>query len=242
MAIDDLPMPVVTFLNVIGIEWPYINEDALHSFAQLTREFGQAVEQTHSDATDAVSNIAQAYQGASSTAMASGWSQLSATHVKEVTAACTVLADAIDAWAVYVVVQKGEALAQIVELAVGYAAALAAAPETFGASLAALPGLEELGEALGNSLLQDLEQYVIGKVIEAASKPLVAKVEQMLQGLDWSNAPGGTDPLGGSGSGSASISLDPQALQQHVGTLKQHAETMRSHAADFHAQAAGIEF
>ena len=25
VAIDDLPMPVVTFLNVIGIEWPYLN-------------------------------------------------------------------------------------------------------------------------------------------------------------------------------------------------------------------------
>lgn len=237
MAIDDLPMPVVTFLNAIGIEWPYLNEDSLHSFAQLTREFGQAVEQTHQDATDAVNNIAQAYQGGSTQAMSTGWSHLSETHVKEVTAACSVLADALDAWAVYVVAQKGEALVQLIELAVGYATALAAGPETFGASLAALPGLEELGEALGNSLIQDLEQYVIGKVIEAASKPLVAKVEQMLSGLDWKNAPGGVDPLG-----SGSVQLDLDAVQQHAGVLRQHAETMRSHAADFHAKASGIEF
>ncbi|MBR7837754.1 hypothetical protein KDL01_31040 [Actinospica durhamensis] len=237
MAIDDLPMPVVTFLNVIGIEWPYLNEDSLHQFAQITREFGQAVEQTHEDATTAVSNIAQAYQGGSTQAMSSGWAHLSATHVKEVTAACSVLADALDAWAVYVVVQKGEALAQIVELAVGYAAAIAAAPETFGASLAALPGLEEIGEALGNSLIQDLQNYVVGKVIEAASKPLVAKVESMLQGLDWSNAPGGVDPLGSGG-----IQLDTEALEQHVSTLQQHAQTMRSHAATFHSQADAIEF
>lgn len=237
MAIDDLPMPVVTFLNAIGIEWPYLNEDSLHSFAQLTREFSQAVEQTHQDATDAVNNIAQAYQGGSTQAMSSGWAHLSDTHVKEVTAACTVLADALDAWAVYVVAQKGEALVQLIELAVGYATALAAAPETFGASLAALPGLEELGEALGNSLMQDLENYVIGKVIEAASKPLEAKVEQMLSGLDWKNAPGGVDPLGSGG-----VQMDMEAVQQHVSTLKQHAETMRSHAADFHAQASGIEF
>ena len=237
MAIDDLPMPVVTFLNVIGVEWPYINEDSLHSFAQLTREFGQAVEQTHQDATEAVNNIAQAYQGASTQAMTSGWAHLSAAHVKEVTAACGVLADALEAWAVYVVAQKAEALVQLVELAVGYATALAAAPETFGASLAALPGLEELGEALGNSLIQDLEQYVIGKVIEAASKPLVEKVEAMLSGLDWSNAPGGADPLGG-----GRIQLDLGAVEQHVGVLRQHAETMRSHAVNFHAQAAGIQF
>lgn len=230
-------MPVVTFLNVIGIEWPYINEDSLHHFATLTREFGQAVAQTHEDATQAVANIGQAYQGASSQAMASGWAHLSAQHVDEVTEACSVLGDALDAWAVYVVAQKGEALVELVELAIGYATALAAAPETFGASLGALPGLEELGEALGNSLVQDLEQYVIGQVIEAASKPLVAKVEAMLQGLDWSNAPGGMDPVG-----TGTVQLELGMVEQQVGVLRQHAETMRSHAANFHAQAAGIQF
>ena len=138
-------MPVVTFLNAIGIDWPYLNEDSLHQFAQLTREFGQAVEQTHQDATQAVANIAQAYQGPSSRAMSTGWTHLSATHVNEVTEACSILADALDAWAVYVVAQKGEALVQIGELAFSYVAALAAAPETFGASLAALPGLERAG-------------------------------------------------------------------------------------------------
>lgn len=237
MAIDDLPLPVVTFLNAIGIKWPYINEDSLHRFADLAREFGQAVEQTHQDATQAVSNIAQAYQGASTQTMSSGWAHLSATHVKEVTAACSVFADALDAWAVYVVVQKGQALAQLVELAISYATALAAAPETFGASLAALPGLEELGTALGNSLIEDLKQYVIGKVIEAASKPLAEKVEQMLSGLDWSNAPGGVDPLG-----SGNVQLDVAAVDQHVSVLRQHAETMRSHAQTFNNQAAGIQF
>jgi hypothetical protein len=237
VAIDDLPMPVVTFLNAIGIKWPYINEDSLHRFADLAREFGQAVEQTHEDATQAVSNIAGAYQGAATKAMSSGWASLSATHVKEVTEACKLFADALDAWAVYVVVQKGQALVQLVELAAGYVAAIAAAPETLGASLAALPGLEEIGEALGNSLIQDLEMYLQGKVIEAASKPLVAKVEAMLSGLDWGNAPGGVDPLG-----SGSVQLDVDAVDQHVSVLRQHAATMRSHAETFTTQAAGIEF
>jgi hypothetical protein len=37
VAIDDLPMPVVTFLNAIGVPWPYINEDQVTRFATLTR-------------------------------------------------------------------------------------------------------------------------------------------------------------------------------------------------------------
>lgn len=46
MAIDDLPMPVVTFLNAIGVPWPYINEDQVTHFATLMRQFGTAVQAT----------------------------------------------------------------------------------------------------------------------------------------------------------------------------------------------------
>jgi hypothetical protein len=44
MAIDDLPLPVVNFLNVIGVPWPYVNEDTVTQFATLVREFRQAVQ------------------------------------------------------------------------------------------------------------------------------------------------------------------------------------------------------
>lgn len=190
MAIDDLPMPVVTFLNAIGVEWPYINEDSLHHFAGLTREFGQAVAQTHEDATQAVANIAHAYQGASTQTMSSGWAHLSAQHVQEVTDACSVLADALEAWAVYVVAQKGEALVQLVELAIGYATALAAAPETLGASLTAIPELEELGEALGNSLIQDLEQYVSERWSKPPRNPLWPRWRPCSRGWTGRTPPG----------------------------------------------------
>jgi hypothetical protein len=54
MAIDDLPLPVVNLLNVIGVPWPYIDEDTLREFATLTRDFATAVQGTHDDATQAV--------------------------------------------------------------------------------------------------------------------------------------------------------------------------------------------
>jgi hypothetical protein len=37
MAIDDLPLPVVNFLNVIGVPWPYLNEATVSQFASLQR-------------------------------------------------------------------------------------------------------------------------------------------------------------------------------------------------------------
>jgi hypothetical protein len=36
-------MPVVNLLNVIGVPWPYINEDQLTEFATLVRQFSTIV-------------------------------------------------------------------------------------------------------------------------------------------------------------------------------------------------------
>ena len=54
LAIDDLPLPVVNFLNVIGVPWPYVNEDTVSEFSSLVRRFGQAVETTHQDAARSI--------------------------------------------------------------------------------------------------------------------------------------------------------------------------------------------
>ena len=121
-------MPVVNFLNVIGVDWPYLDEDTIHQFASLVREFGQAVEQTHQDATDTVAKLARAHQSASTRRMQSGWAGLSGRHVAEVV-------------------------------------------EGAGIAEAALPVIIEAGKKPGQSLIQDLEQYVIGKVVQAALKP-----------------------------------------------------------------------
>src|SRR5579859_1214900 len=159
-------MPVVNFLNVIGIEWPYINEDSIHQFATLVREFGQAVERTHQDATETISNIAQAHQGASTHRMVSGWAELSDRHVKEIVDGSVIVADALEAWAAYIVVQKMEAIGQLVAMAAEFFADQAASVATLGIAEAALPVIIELGQKVGQSLIQDLEQYVLSKVIE----------------------------------------------------------------------------
>jgi hypothetical protein len=223
MAIDDLPGPLVNFLNVIGIEWPYVNEDSISQFATLVRQFGQAVQQTHQDATDAVAKIAQAHQGASTRQMASGWGELSERHVAEIVDGSAIVADALDAWAAYIVAQKVEAIAQLVEMAVEFFADQAAAVATFGIAEAALPLIIEAGQKLGQSLIEDLEQYVLGKVVEAALKPFMAKVQSLLSGLDWSNA-----SSSGQGAGDG-FSLQESEVRSALSTLRSHAQTMQSH-------------
>jgi hypothetical protein len=236
VAADDLPMPVVNFLNVIGIEWPYLNEDTLYEFAKLVREFGQAVEQTHQDAADAVAKLTQAHQGASTRQMQSGWAELSQRHVTEILDGCSIVADALEAWAAYVIAQKAEAVVQFIAMAAEFVADQAASVATLGLAEAALPVIIEAGQKLGQSLIQDLEQYVIGKVVEAALKPFFAKVESLLAGLDWSNTSKTESGVG------ESFSLDPDAARQQGSILRQHAETMVGHASTLKSGLGGLSF
>lgn len=235
MAIDDLPMPVVTFLNVIGVKWPYINEDSVMQFASLVRDFGTAVQTTHEDATAAIQGIAQAYQSPSTAKMSSGWAELSARHVTELVDGSKVLADALEVAAAYIVAQKAAAVVELVTMAAAFVADQAAAVATFGLAEAAVPAILAAGRALMDSLVQDLEQYIIGQVVEAAAKPLFEKVSAAMAGLDWSQT-------SSAGSTSSSFSLDPEVVRQHTAALREHAQTFRAHAANFQQGVRAVSF
>jgi len=236
VAADDLPGPVVTFLNVLGIDWPYINEDQVRQFATMVREFGQAVEQTHQDATVAIRNVAQAYQGASTDVLQSGWAHLSAQHVTEIVDGCRILADALDVGADFIVAQKAEAAIQLAIMAGEFIADQAASVVTLGFAEAGAPLIIEAGKLLMQTLKQQIIQTIMGDVIQAAAKPLFAKVEQMMAGLDWSNA-----PAAGNSTGSG-FSIDFTEARGHVGVLRAHAETMRGHAQTLNSGLEGLTF
>jgi hypothetical protein len=236
MAIDDLPMPVVTLLNALGIPWPYINEQTVEQFADLTRQFGTAVQTTHKDATAAVSSIASAHRASSTQAMSDGWTKLSAQHVTDIVDGCQILADVLDAAAGYIVAQKAEALGVLIGMAVEFVADQAAAVVTLGLSEAALPLIEDATTKIMDSLIEDLQQYVIGQVIEAAAKPLFAKVGQMLSGLDWSQS-GASDPGKGEG-----LELDAPAVKAQTALMRQHASDMRAHASTYASGVQGLGF
>jgi hypothetical protein len=233
MAIDDLPMPVVTFLNVIGVQWPYINEDSLTDFGNLVSEFGQAVEQTHKDATATITQLGAAYKGAAYTQLHNRWTAMSAAHVNDIVDACQVVSSACQDAAAYIVAQKGEAIVELIALAAAFIAAQAAAIETLGLSEAGAVLADEAAERLIESLEQDLEQYLIGKLAGEALKPLIARVEAAMAGLDW---PGGSGP----DSIEASFEADTTAMMTHAGTLRTHADTIAGHTQSFAAKAASI--
>ena len=235
MAIDDLPLPVVTFLNAIGVPWPYLNEDTVSEFAGLVRQFRQAVQATHQDATEAVASITRAHQAVSTERMQSGWDSLTGRHVDELVAGCTILADALDVAAGYIVTQKAEAIAVLAGMAAAFVADQAASVVTLGAAEAAVPLIVEGAGALVRSLAADLEQYVVGMVVMAAARPLFARVEEALAGLDWSKS--------GTAAGTPTgLVLDPAAVHAQTAALRGHAAALHTHAASFQQAVRALGF
>jgi len=237
VAVDDLPGPVVTFLNVIGVPWPYLNEDEVRRFAVMVRHFGQAVERTHQDATAAIGRFADAYQGEATRRMRSGWVQLADRHTRELVTGCHVLADALDVGADVIVAQKAEALVELAAMAAAFLADQAASVATLGLAEAAVPVIVEAGKKLLETLKQQIIQYILGEIVEAAAKPLFAKIESAMSELDWSRAggPGG----GGSGDG---FRLDHGAAGAHLQVLRSHADAFRGHALELRGGLAALSF
>jgi hypothetical protein len=234
VGIDDLPLPVVNFLNVIGVPWPYINEDTLLCFADLTREFGCAVRSTHEQATRAVAGIAKAHEAVSTRAMTDGWARVSADHVDALVGGCQVLADALDAAAGYVVAQKIEAIAILLGLVEAFIADQAAAIATAGLAEAAVPAIIAGARLVVRSLVCDLEQYFTAEVLEAGARPLLARLDAATASLDW---PGGTGS-----SALTQVRVDPPAVVASIAALRSQAAVMRAHGERFRVGLRGLAF
>jgi hypothetical protein len=197
-------------------------------------EFGEAVRTTHDDATATIHALGDSYQGAAYTQLHNRWTEMSSTHVTELVDACAVVADACDAAAAYVIGQKVVAIGELVGMAATFFADQAAAVATLGLAEAAVPLIIAVAKKLGESLIQALEQYLIGQLIDAAIKPLMAKIQQAMQGLQWPGGDGGTVE--------AMFKVDTQQMRAHATALHGHADRFAAHAADFATRAAAVSF
>jgi hypothetical protein len=237
----ELPDAVVQFLQVIGINFPQVNEDHVRELGSHVRDFASNIGQTHQQATDTITQMGQSYQGASYEALVQRWSSLSSEHMTELQDACAVVATAMDAAADFIVGQKVAAIAELVAMAAAFVADQAAAVATFGLAEAAVGLIEAGARKLCEYLEQQLTQYVIGQVIEAAITPLVGVVEKAVSGFAFQvveSALGGA----GSGGGSGSFMMQPDELTTQARTMLEHADTMQQHADSFNASVSALTF
>ncbi|KJK56345.1 WXG100 family type VII secretion target [Saccharothrix sp. ST-888] len=241
MAIE-LPGEVVSFLQFIGINWPQVNEDKVREFASHVREFADGIQNTHQDSTSTIQQLGEAYQGASYEALVAKWGQLSGSHMNELVQACHAVATALDVAADVIVGMKVETIGELVAMAAAFVADQAAAVATFGAAEAAVVLIEEAAKKLVNYLEQQLEQYIMGQVIEAAIQPLVEVVGRAVSGMVFQAAESALGVSGGGGAVGEGFRIHPDQVEEHALTMQQHAQTVASHAEAFQSRLAGVSF
>jgi uncharacterized protein YukE len=240
----ELPSEVVDFLQLIGVNWPMVNEDKIGELATHVREFADSLHGTHQDATAAVHTMSEAYQGASYDALLAKWSSLSDSHMTDMITACHVVADALEVAVGVIVGLKMAAIAELAALAVSFVADQAAAVVTLGIAEAAEALIVLAAEKAVDYLEMEAENYIIAQVIEAALTPLAGVVAQAVGGLVYKAT---EDALGVQGTPTGSVggtgfSINPGMLGTHAQIMHAHAETVAGHAQVLQGRLAGLSF
>jgi uncharacterized protein YukE len=238
----ELPGEVVWLLNIIGVNWPNVDEDQVRAFGGHVRDFANNIDGTHQAASSTIQQMGSAYSGGSYEQLVATWARMSGDHMSELVDACHVVAEALDVAADAIVAAKVAAIAELVAMAASFVADQAAAVVTFGAAEAAEALIVEAGEKLVNGLIQQLEQQIMGQVITAAVEPLEQVVERALGGLVFKGLESALgEPSGAAASGSG-FGIMPQELLGHAQALQGHADAVAGHAASFADNVAGLRF
>lgn len=245
MALDP-PAEVVQLLQFIGVDWPMINEDTVREVAGYVQEFADNIQQSHQNATNTIQQMGQAYQGASYDLLVERWADMSSTHMTELLDACHVVVMALHGAADYIVAMKAAAIAELVVLAVSFVADQAAAVATLGLAEAAEIAIDEAAEKAVEFLEQQLQQYIISKVIGAGFKALKPVIQRALDGFVFKAASAALGVPGGSGGSGGAVgsgfSLDPDQLRAHATVMRGHADEVSGHAQTLTGRLSGVSF
>ena len=243
MAIE-LPGELVWVMDLLGFNWPEVNEDKVREFADQVRQFATNIDSTHQTATAIIRQMSEHYQADSYQQLVDRWTKMSADHMDELVQVCNasaivleVAADAIIAAKLAVITQLGIAAAEL-------AAATAASVATLGIAAAAEVALIEVQKRVINAIIREVEDQIVGMLVAQAVDPLVGVVERALTGLVFRGVEAAMDGIAssGGGGGGGGFRINPQELLRCAAMLDEHADQVVGHTRSFATATSGVSF
>ncbi|MGP3774634.1 WXG100-like domain-containing protein [Streptomyces sp. SDT5-1] len=184
-----LPGELDWVLDLLGFEWPNIDEDLLFQAAQEWRDFAQAVSEYQEQGNTAASLVVSAHVGDAADAFMKEWGKFADNglgigghgigYLDGLTGAGEVLAGMLEICAIAVIALKIFVIVQLIDLAIEFAIAQASAPVTLGASEAALAGRVVMIRMLVKRALTEAAQKIEEAVIKAVKERVVVKAKDM---------------------------------------------------------------
>ncbi|GAB7030955.1 hypothetical protein AB0G35_16130 [Streptomyces sp. NPDC021749] len=175
MATIMLPVEVDWVLDLLGFQWPNIDEDKMRDAAEAWSSFAASVRRAQQQGESATQAVRGANSGEAIEAFNDKWKKFSGDgFLDESAEAAEALAIVLQIVATIIMVMKIAVIAQLIALAIEFAAAQAAAPVTLGAS--------EAGAAAATATTRVMVRQIISKakdqIIQAIKDAIAQKVKR----------------------------------------------------------------
>ena len=169
-----LPDALAWVLDMIGIEWPNIDEDELTSGANQLRQLAGELTDNTGQAKSSIEQMLQQNSSDSLQLFDALWQKLANGHLPQLASGLNAIGVALDISAGLVVSMKTAAITQLGLLAGEILADQAAAPLTFGLSEAAIPGEVEATNQILKQLFRKIAEQVEQALLNAVEGPVFA--------------------------------------------------------------------
>jgi len=176
-----LPDALAWVLNLIGIDWPNIDEDELRHAATELRNVAGELTGNSGDAQAEIEKMLGVNSSQSLELFQALWDKLAKGHLPQLGEGMKLLAEGLDISAVVVIGLKVAAIAQLAILAAEIIADQAAAPFTFGASEAAIPVETEATSQIVKQIVKNAVNQVEQQLINAVEGPIFSALDKAAQ-------------------------------------------------------------
>ncbi|MFE7624389.1 RHS repeat-associated core domain-containing protein [Streptomyces sp. NPDC057509] len=172
-----------TLLDVIGVSWPNVDEDAYRDMADALREFAEDVEDDGYLANQHVQRLLSSGYGEALDALGGHWGKVKDKHVKDLASGARTIAGALDNAAAAIEAMKYAALVHLGVLAGKAGISLALIPVTGGLSMLIGGGAIAIAQQAIRRVIKECLEEVVSYIVSALTEPAVAALENMAADL-----------------------------------------------------------
>ncbi|KIF76088.1 hypothetical protein QR77_23805 [Streptomyces sp. 150FB] len=172
-----------TLLDLIGVSWPNVDEDAYRDMADSLREFADDMEDDGHLANGHVQRLLSSGQGEALDALERHWGKVKDKHIKDIASAARTIAGALDIAAGVIEGMKGAALVQLGYLATEAGISLSLIPVTGGLSMLFGAGAMRATQEVVKRLIKEAAEEAVGYVVSAMTEPAVSALENLAADL-----------------------------------------------------------
>lgn len=178
-----IPSELAFVLNLLGFDWPELDEDEIHRAAQILRQFAEDIQGSMDEVGDRVTgDVPKAVSANAASSYAEAWDE-SRSSMGEFRELLDGAATGVDLAADAVLALKLKVIAELVITAAQLAAATAAAFATAGLAAAAQPAIIFARKKFIDYVVGEMVAAAIIQIITLVQEPLTDVLETVLDNI-----------------------------------------------------------